>query len=592
MNGNNMVDLVLRGGTVADGTGGELFEADIAVHQGRIQQVGKVSARGREEIDARGKLVTPGFIDVHTHFDGQAIWSQRLAPSSWHGVTTAVMGNCGVGFAPVRDTDHECLIELMEGVEDVPGVVMREGLEWAWGSYGDYLDALERKPHDIDFCSQLPHAPLRTFVMGERAIRLEPATEADVAAMRLLTRDAMRAGAVGFSTSRSILHKTSTGAPMPTLRATERELMGIALGMQDAGSGVIGYRTDFDTEALRLEEFDIMRRLVSTSGRPLSVSLFQENKAPLGWRHLLDLVEGAYAQGLPLRAQVAPRQLGVLLGLQSSQNPFSENASYKPIAKRPLAERLATLHDASFRARLLSEERPLQRRLENMYDMSAPRPAGALSPPRGSSKVAERLEGDAFDYGLPPEAALPAIAAREGRSAAEVAYDLLLQDEGRNFIYHAAANYADGNFDACRAMLASPATVPGLGDSGAHVTMIVDASFPTYFLAYWARDRGPDAFALPWAVKRLTADCANAMGLADRGVLAVGKKADINVIDFNALTWQRPYMSFDLPAGGARLLQGARGYSATIVSGQVVYRDGEATGALPGRLVRSGVRSA
>ena len=568
MNDSNKVDLVLRGGTVADGTGGELFEADIAVDRGRIVQVGKVTARGREEIDARGKLVTPGFVDVHTHFDGQAIWSQRLAPSSWHGVTTAVMGNCGVGFAPVRDTDHDCLIELMEGVEDVPGVVMREGLEWAWGSYGDYLDALERKPHDIDFCSQLPHAPLRTFVMGERAIRLEPATEADVAAMRLLTRDAMRAGAVGFSTSRSILHKTSTGAPMPTLRATERELMGIALGMQDAGSGVIGYRTDFDTEALRLEEFDIMRRLVSTSGRPLSVSLFQENKAPQGWRHLLDLVEGAYAEGLPLRAQVAPRQLGVLLGLQSSQNPFSENESYKPIAKRPLAERLATLRDTSFRARLLSEERPLQRRLENMYRM-----------------------GDAFDYGLPPEAALPAIAAREGRSAAEVAYDLLLQDEGRNFIYHAAANYADGNFDACRAMLASPATVPGLGDSGAHVTMIVDASFSTYFLAYWARDRGPDAFALPWAVKRLTADCADAMGLSDRGVLAPGKKADINVIDFDALSWQRPYMSFDLPAGGARLLQRSRGYTATIVAGVVVYRDGEATGALPGRLVRSGVLS-
>ena len=560
----NSVDLVLRGGTVADGTGGELFEADVAVHGGRIVQLGKVTARGREEIDARGKLVTPGFVDVHSHFDGQAIWSQRLAPSSWHGVTTTVMGNCGVGFAPVRDTDHDCLIELMEGVEDVPGVVMREGLEWSWGSYADYLDALERKPHDIDFCSQLPHAPLRTFVMGERAIRLEPATEDDVAAMRRLTRDAMRAGAIGFSTSRSILHKTSTGAPMPTLRATERELMGIALGMQDAGSGVIGYRTDFDTEALRLEEFEIMRRLVSTSGRPLSVSLFQENKAPQGWRHLLDLVEGAHAEGLPLRAQVAPRQLGVLLGLQSSQNPFSENASYKPISKKPLAERLTTLRDASFRARLLGEERPLQRRLENMYRM-----------------------GSDFDYHLPPEAALPAIAAREGRSAAEVAYDLLLQDEGRNFIYHAAANYADGNFDACRAMLASPATVPGLGDSGAHVTMIVDASFPTYFLAYWARDRGPDAFSLPWAVRRLTADCAHAMGLTDRGVLAPGKKADINVIDFDALTWQRPYMSFDLPAGGARLLQGARGYAATIVCGEVVYRDGQATGALPGRLVRS-----
>jgi N-acyl-D-aspartate/D-glutamate deacylase len=563
-------DLVIRNGTVADGTGGPLREADIAVADGRIAAIGKVEGGGRDEIDARGQLVTPGFVDIHTHYDGQVAWDSRLAPSSWHGVTTVVMGNCGVGFAPVRREDRQRLVELMEGVEDIPGAALHEGLDWAWESFGQYLNALGRRPHDIDFCAQLPHGALRVYVMGERGAKLEAATPEDVAEMRRLTREAMEAGAIGFSTSRTLNHRTATGDPTPSLRATEAELTGIALGIKDAGRGVIELISDFDTPDLD-SEFGMVRRIVEASGRPLTLSLAQPHGRGFMWRTLLDRIEAAAADGLPIKGQVAPRGIGILLGLQASFNPFSMHPSYQEIAAKPLAEKVAALRDPAFRARLLAES-----------------PAGTYV------ALAKRLT--AFDYifplGNPPnyepprESAIAPRAAREGRSPAELALDLLLEDEGRAFLYSPFANYADFDLDACREMMASNSTVMGLGDGGAHVGIICDGSYPTYLLSHWGRDRAAGRFDLPWLVKRQTADTARTVGLLDRGMLAPGMKADINVIDFDRLRAERPIMAFDLPAGGKRLMQKASGYTATIVSGEVIYRGGEATSALPGRLVR------
>ena len=564
-------DLVIRNGTVADGTGSPLREADIAVADGRVVAVGRVEGSGREEIDAKGRLVTPGFVDIHTHYDGQVVWDSRLAPSSWHGVTTAVMGNCGVGFAPVRPGDRQRLVELMEGVEDIPGAAIHEGLDWAWESFGDYLGALERRPHDIDFCAQLPHAALRVYVMGERATAFEAATDADIAEMRRLTKEAMEAGAIGFSTSRTLNHRAITGENTPSLRATEAELTGIALGIRDAGRGVIELISDFDTPDLD-SEFAMVRRIVSASGRPLTFSLAQPHSArAFGWRTLLDRLEAAAAEGLPIRAQVAPRGIGILLGLQASYNPFCLHPSWKEIANLPLAGKVAALRDPAFRARLLSEkmESTLVALATRITDFDRIFPLG--NPP---------------DYEPPREAAIGPRARREGREPAELALDLILEDEGRAMLYAPFANYADFDLEACREMMASPATLPGLGDGGAHVGIICDGSYPTTLLAHWGRDRASGRFDLPWLVKRQSADTARAVGLLDRGVLAPGMKADINVIDFDRLRAESPTMAFDLPAGGKRLLQRAEGYDATIVSGEIIYRGGEPTRALPGRLVR------
>jgi len=561
-------DLVIRGGEVADGLGGPTFEADVAVRDGRIAEVGRVAGRGREEIDARGRLVTPGFVDIHTHYDGQAVWDRCFAPSSWHGVTTAVMGNCGVGFAPVRRQDRDRLIELMEGVEDIPGVALHEGLDWAWESFDEYLGALERKPHDIDFCAQLPHAALRVYVMGERASRLEMATPEDMAQMRRLTADAMRAGAIGFSTSRSINHKSVDGAPTPTLKAAEEELLAIALGVKDAGRGVLQMITDFDGDDVD-GEFALLRRLAEASGRPLSFSLMQKHKNPGGWRRVLELTAQAVRDGLEMRAQVAPRGVGVLLGLQGSRNVFSECPSYQEIAGLSLAERVQRLRDPALRERLLRE-------------ITAP-PTTPLG-----FRLVEFTNifpfGDPPDYDPGPEQSIAAIAARAGRTPAEVAYDLLLERDGLQMLYSPFANYADLSLDACGEMIADPNTVIGLGDGGAHVGLISDSSFQTFVLAHWGQATG--RFGLPWLVRRQTYDTARTVGLLDRGVVAAGMKAALNVLDTERLGMAAPHLQFDLPAGGRRLLQRASGYVATIVSGTPIYREGEATGALPGKLVR------
>ena len=564
-------DLVIRNGSVADGLGGPLVTADVAVKNGKIAAIGKIAGSGREEIDAKGKLVTPGFVDIHTHYDGQATWDPRLNPSSWHGVTTVVMGNCGVGFAPVRVQDRDRLIELMEGVEDIPGAALHEGLKWNWESFAEYLDAVESRPHDIDIAAQLPHGALRVYVMGERGAKLEAATEEDIAQMRKLTADAMRAGALGFSTSRTLNHKTVKGDPTPSLRATEAELAGIAQGMKDAGTGVFEMISDFNQPDM-LTEFGMIRRIVEGSGRPLTLSLAQGHSSSQGWRKILELIEKSSDAGLPIKAQVAPRPIGVLLGLQGTINPFITHAAFQPIKDKPLAEKVKAMKDLAFRAAILSESAERER--------AHPLARGIMA--------FERM----FPLGNPPnyepakETSIAAIAARSNRSAADIAYDLLLEDEGRAFLFSPFANYADYNLDPCGEMIAHKDCVMGLGDGGAHVGIISDANFVTYLLTHWGRDRAKGRFDLGFLVRRQTHDTARAVGLNDRGVIAPGMKADLNVIDMAALEVEAPSMAYDLPAGGKRLLQGAKGYEATIVSGEVIYRKGKPTGALPGKLIR------
>ena len=564
-------DLVIRNGSIADGLGGPLVTADVAVKNGKIAAIGKIAGSGREEIDAKGKLVTPGFVDIHTHYDGQATWDPRLNPSSWHGVTTVVMGNCGVGFAPVRVQDRDRLIELMEGVEDIPGAALHEGLKWNWESFAEYLDAVESRPHDIDIAAQLPHGALRVYVMGERGAKLEAATEDDIAQMRKLTADAMRAGALGFSTSRTLNHKTVKGDPTPSLRATEAELAGIAQGMKDAGTGVFEMISDFNQPDM-LTEFGMIRRIVEGSGRPLTLSLAQGHSSSQGWRKILELIEKSSDAGLPIKAQVAPRPIGVLLGLQGTINPFITHAAFQPIKDKPLAEKVKAMKDPAFRAAILSESAERER--------AHPLARGIMA--------FERM----FPLGNPPnyepakETSIAAIAARSNRSAADIAYDLLLEDEGRAFLFSPFANYADYNLDPCGEMIAHKDCVMGLGDGGAHVGIISDANFVTYLLTHWGRDRAKGRFDLGFLVRRQTHDTARAVGLNDRGVIAPGMKADLNVIDMAALEVEAPSMAYDLPAGGKRLLQGAKGYEATIVSGEVIYRKGKPTGALPGKLIR------
>jgi N-acyl-D-aspartate/D-glutamate deacylase len=559
-------DLVIRGGTVVDGTGAPARTADVAVRDGTIAEVGHVAGAGRREIDADGLLVTPGFVDIHAHYDGQATWSDRLTPSSWHGVTTVVVGNCGVGFAPGRPADHQRLIELMEGVEDIPGAVLHEGLDWDWQSFPEFLDALDGRPLDIDLALQVPHGALRLHVMGERGAAREPATPDDIAGMAGLAAEAISAGALGFTTSRTLNHRTSRGEPTPTLTAEADELVGIARAIGATGQGVLQVVSDFvDLEG----EFALFRRMASESGRPLSFSLLQVRGD--AWRRQLELLDEANAAGVTMRAQVAPRPVGVLLGLQCTLHPFLANPVVREIEERPLAERVAIMSDPGFRARVLEaaqEERRsglgrLIRGLDAMYEL-----------------------GDPPDYEPDPSASIAARAAREGRDPVEMAYDLLLADEGRAFLYVPVLNYPDGNLDAAGEMLAHPHTVVGLGDGGAHVGTICDASFPTTLLTHWGRDRPHGRIELPLLVHRQTQATAQAVGLLDRGVLAAGYRADVNVIDAARLQARRPVMWHDLPAGGKRLVQKADGYVATVAQGQVTYEGGEACGPLPGRLVR------
>jgi N-acyl-D-aspartate/D-glutamate deacylase len=562
--------LVIRGGTVIDGTGADPVRADVAVQGDRIVAVGPDIGRGTTEIDAGGLLVTPGFVDIHTHYDGQAMWDSHLAPSSWHGVTTAVMGNCGVGFAPVRRADRDKLIELMEGVEDIPGPALHEGLDFNWESFPDYLDALERRARDIDLCAQLPHAALRVYTMGERAIRLENASQDDIDAMRKLAAEAMRAGAFGFSTSRTISHKTLAGDPTPTLRAQEDELTGIALGLRDANAGMIELVSDWN-EPDPATEFAMVRRIVEKTGRPLVFSLSQRHDRTGAWKELLALSDQAAADGLSIRPVFPPRPIGILLGLQGSQNPFSGCPSFRSLDGMSVTEKAQAMRDPELRKKILGEDRFAQSNFPLITRLSWERMFPFGDPP---------------DYEPPRETSIAAIAAREGRDMPDVAYDMLLEDNGNSFILAALVNYADYTLEPCAEMLRHCNTLVGLGDGGAHVGFISDGSIPTHLLAYWGRDRAGTRFPLQDLVRRQTSDTARSVGLFDRGVVAPGMKADLNVIDFEKLGLDKPYMIHDLPAGGRRLMQKATGYKATIKSGQVTYRNGVATGVLPGVLVR------
>jgi N-acyl-D-aspartate/D-glutamate deacylase len=561
-------DVVVRGGTVVDGTGVTARTADVAVHDGVVVEVGAVSGRGTREVDADGLLVTPGWVDIHTHYDGQATWDSQLAPSSWHGVTTVVMGNCGVGFAPVHDRDHDALVELMEGVEDIPGTALHEGLAWNWSSFAEYLDAVAARPHDVEVATQVPHGALRLFVMGERGAAGDPATPDDIDEMGRVAREAIAAGALGFTTSRTKNHRTSTGAYTPTLRAELAELAGIAAEIGRGGAGVLQVVSDFESPR---DELALLHEMMAVSGRPLSLSLAQTPGASDSWRGIVSFIDAMRAEGLEMRAQVAVRPIGVLVGLQATINPLAASATYRSIADDhpDLAARAAQLADASVRERVLAEV--------------------------GSSPATVRISFDRMfslgarpNYEPSPHESLAAIATRESRTPQEVLYDRLLEDDGRALVYAPVLNYADGNLDHVETMLQHPWCVPGLSDGGAHVGTICDGSFPTTLLQHWGRDRPHGRLPIEWLVARQCRATAEAVGLFDRGLLAPGMRADINVIDFESLEVEAPTMAFDLPAGGKRLLQRARGYRHTFVAGVETYHDGEATGALPGTLVRGG----
>lgn len=561
-------DLVIRGGQVLDGTGTPGFEADVAVQDGQIVQVGTVTGSGREEIDARGLLVTPGFVDIHTHYDGQAVWDSHLAPSAIHGVTTALMGNCGVGFAPCRAEDRDTLIALMEGVEDIPGPVLHEGLNWSWESFPEYLDALERKARDIDIGALLPHGALRVHVMGERALSLENATQVEIGAMRALTAEAAAAGAFGASTSRTISHKTLAGDPTPTLKAQEEELIGLAAGLTEGGGGLLEMVSDWNTPD-PATEFAMVRRVAAASGRPVVFSLTARHDRTEDWKALLALSDEAAANGLDIRPVFPPRPIGILLGLVGSQNPFSGCPSYKEVAHLPPAERAAALRDPERRAKILSEDRvagsnfPLITRLHwaRMFPFGAPP-----------------------DYAPPREKSLEAQAARAGQKPEDFTYDYLTEGDGTNFLFAPLTNFADYTLDASAECLRHRNAIIGLSDGGAHVGFISDGSFPTFVLQHWSRN----GFRMEELVRRQTSDTARAMGLRDRGVVAPGLLADLNIIAPDELGLEAPRMLHDPPAGGKRLMQAARGYRATIKRGVVTYRDGVATGALPGKLLRRG----
>ncbi|ASJ90324.1 N-acyl-D-amino-acid deacylase family protein [Porphyrobacter sp. CACIAM 03H1] len=568
-------DWVIRAATIADGTGGDLFEGDIAIRQGRIAAIGKVAGRGAEEIDAKGKIVTPGFIDVHTHYDGQCIWAEELSPSSSHGVTSAVMGNCGVGFAPCRRADHEMLINVMEGVEDIPGVVMTEGLDWDWETFPEYLDKVAAGKRDIDVAAYLPHSPLRVYAMGARGAAREAATGDDLALMRRLTAEAMQAGALGFATSRLSIHKTADGAAIPTFDTDIAELEAIGRGMADAGAGT--FQVVLDAFVGWDKEYPVIDRMIAASGRPATFTLASGNDGPPRWRRVLEMLERTNAAGGVAHAQVMPRPIGLIAGLELTVHPFVLCPSWAKIAHLPIPEQVAAMRDPTLRAALLSED---------------------FTPGHPFNELARNWRW-LFPLDNPPDYAPPAHMSMAGQAAArgctpqEVAYDRLLATEGRGLFLAALGNYENASLGSAHEMLRHPYCVPGLGDGGAHYGAICDASYSTYLLTEFVQKDGPLKLGLAEAVHMLSAKAARAVGFADRGTLHVGGRADLNVIDLDRLTLHLPEVVRDLPAGGRRLHQRATGYEATMVAGEVIRRFDESTGARPGKLVRgSGYRAA
>ena len=570
-----MHDIVIRGGTIIDGTGQAAFTGDVAIADGRIAAVGGKAGPARRVIDAAGLLVTPGWVDVHTHYDGQAMWDPLLAPSCWHGVTTAMFGNCGVGFAPVKPEHRTALMDLMEGVEEIPGVVLADGLTWEWESFPDFLDALESRPRAIDVAAQVAHLPLRVYVMGDRAVRLEAAKPEDIAEMRRLTIEALHAGAFGFTTSRTNSHKTPAGDMVPSRNAEADELLGIGSALGVVGAGAFGMNSDFDDEE---GELAWMTKLAKETGRPVWFLLTDRYEDPARWRRLLAAVHTARKDGAPLTAQIAGRPIGVMMGIGTALNPFTVRPSYQKFEKLSIAEQRARLRDPEIRRRILADK---------------PSEAEVAKLAQFRQHVVTRWDkffvmSDPPDYEPGEDKSVAAIAAREGRTPDEVAYDYITEAENR-YLYFPLVNYVCGDHEPIREMLTDSGTLLGLSDGGAHCASIVDAGMPSFMLSHWGRDRwrGP-RLPLEFLVKRLTSETADFFGFSDRGRLAPGLRADVNLIDFDRLRLYQPELVHDMPAGGRRFVQRVDGYEATLVAGTPIFERGEHTGALPGRLVRSG----
>ena len=566
-----MYDLIIKNGTVYDGTGEKPFFADVAIKGNKIVAIGELEESSKEVIDAKGKIVAPGFVDIHTHYDGQVTWDPYLRPSTYHGVTTVVMGNCGVGFSPCKPEERDWLISLMEGVEDIPGTALHEGINWQWESFPEYLDTLEGKPLAIDVGTQIPHGAVRAYVMGQRGIDREEASQEEIEQMSQIVKEAIEAGAFGFSTSRTEKHKDSSGALTPSITAHKNELVSIAKSLGEIKSGVLQGISDFyDFET----EFNIFKEMSESSGRPISITVEQMDQRPDWWHQLLDGIEEAQGEGINMYGQVPPRATGINMGLTATLNPFTFYPSFYELSKKSLEEKVATMKDPAFKEKLLSEDpvsigNPLVDEITQSFNKMF------------------RL-GEPANYEPEPDASFEAIAKKQNISPQEVAYDCLLEKEGKALIYHPLFNYLPGNLDYVERMLNHPYSISGLGDAGAHCGAISDASFPTTLIQHWGRDRTRGKkIPLEKLISMQTLETSRLLGISDRGVLKEGYKADINVIDFDNLTLHEPEVLHDLPAGGRRLVQKASGYEYTIVSGQIAFKNGEATGALNGRLIRN-----
>ncbi|SVA28997.1 uncharacterized protein METZ01_LOCUS81851 [marine metagenome] len=565
-------DIIIKNGTIYDGTGQRSFVSDIFIKNEIIVDIRKSNVNDKclEQIDANGLIVTPGFVDIHTHYDGQVTWDNYISPSSWHGVTTAIMGNCGVGFAPVHNYDHDRLVTLMEGVEDIPEVVLTEGLEWKWETFGEYLDYISKRSFDIDVGAQVPHGALRLYVMGQRGADREPATEEDIKLMSKLAAEAISIGALGFSTSRTINHRTSEGNLVPQFTAAENELIGISKAIGTTKKGVMQLVTDLIDGR---KEYEVYEKMVSESNRPLSITVAQTDANNYEWEDLLGWIEDSADKGLPIKAQVCGRPVGLVLGLSVTLNPFSAHPSFKEISDLPLKEKVEIMSSVNFKKKLISEKPStndglilsILRNYNNIYILE--------DPPDYEPLIDESLGHQAKKLNIAVD---------------EFLYDSLLLEEGKKLLYFPIGNYMDTSLDVAKKMMESRHSLLGLGDGGAHCATICDASFTTHMLTFWARDRvrGPK-LDLSWIIKSHTRDNALAMGLNDRGLISKGMKADLNVIDFDNLTLHAPEVVNDLPAGGKRLIQNVEGYTATIMSGRITYRNGIKTGELPGKLIRS-----
>ncbi len=571
-----MTDLVITGGTLVDGTGDAPRAADIAVTDGHITEIADAGSlagtNATRTIDADGLLVTPGFVDVHTHFDGQITWDPNLTPSCWHGVTTVVMGNCGVGFAPARPDKHDWLIGLMEGVEDIPGAALSEGIQWGWESYPEYLDAIDQVPKSLDVGSQIPHGAVRAYVMGDRGAKNEPATADDIAAMAIIVREAIEAGALGVSTSRTIAHMAIDGEPVPGTFAAEDELFGIGQALADAGAGIFELAPAGalgEDLAAPDREMDWMRRLSAAIGRPVTFALTQNDHDPDSWRRMLELAGTARAEGARVRPQVAGRPVTLLLGFETF-HPFAYTPSWAEVGLLSVSERVAKIAaNPELRARLVREASTPDPTMLQFLD-----PAKAFP------------LGDPPNYEPDPSESVAARAAAAGRDVYDLYLDLLMQNDGRALIMRPLLNYTHANLDAVREMLLHPTSAWGLGDGGAHCGTTCDASTPTFMLAHWARDRDHGRLPLEWVVRKMTSETASLYGLSDRGSVTVGMRADLNVIDHAGLQLHAPEMAYDLPGDARRFIQRAEGYVATINAGQVTFEHGEDTGARPGQLIR------